>query len=134
MEIAKKRYARGEISKEEFDKLKANPELIPNMVSEIIRWQTPLAYMRRVAKQDVELNGKTIRKGDKVLMWYASGNRDERSRDSFSAALICIGKRTTVASAPNERKSGNREFVIRLHGEAGKSEGGPPPFDPTTST
>ncbi len=63
----------------EFAKLKANPALIPNMVSEIIRWQTPLAYMRRVAKQDVELAGQTIRKGDKILMWYASGNRDERA-------------------------------------------------------
>ena len=62
----------------EFDKLKANPKLIPNMVSEIIRWQTPLAYMRRVAKQDVELRGQTIRKGDKLVMWYAAGNRDER--------------------------------------------------------
>ena len=62
----------------EFTKLKGNPELIPNMVSEIIRWQTPLAYMRRVAKQDVVLRGQTIRKGDRVVMWYASGNRDER--------------------------------------------------------
>ena len=62
----------------EFIKLKKNPELIPNMVSEIIRWQTPLAYMRRVAKQDVVLRGQTIRKGDRVVMWYASGNRDER--------------------------------------------------------
>lgn len=64
---------------DEFAKLKENPKLIPNMVSEIIRWQTPLAYMRRVAKQDVELNGQTIKKGDKVVMWYASGNRDERA-------------------------------------------------------
>jgi cytochrome P450 len=63
---------------DEFRKIKANPELIPNMVSEIIRWQTPLAYMRRIAKQDVDLNGKTIKKGDRVVMWYASGNRDER--------------------------------------------------------
>ncbi|MEY8263829.1 MAG: cytochrome P450 [Bermanella sp.] len=62
----------------EFDKLKNNPSLIPNMVSEIIRWQTPLAHMRRIATEDVELNGKTIKKGDKVVMWYASGNRDER--------------------------------------------------------
>lgn len=61
---------------EQFDKLKANPELIPNMVSEIIRWQTPLAHMRRIATQDVELGGKTIKKGDKVVMWYISGNRD----------------------------------------------------------
>jgi cytochrome P450 len=64
---------------DEFTKLKNDPALIPNMVSEIIRWQTPLAYMRRIAKQDVELNGKTIKKGDKVVMWYASGNRDERA-------------------------------------------------------
>ncbi len=61
----------------EFTKLKANPGLIPSMVSEVIRWQTPLSHMRRIATQDVELNGKTIRKGDKVVMWYASGNRDE---------------------------------------------------------
>lgn len=64
---------------EQFTKLKQNLELIPNMVSEIIRWQTPLAYMRRVAKQDVTLNGQTIKQGDKVVMWYASGNRDERA-------------------------------------------------------
>jgi cytochrome P450 len=72
----------------EFDKLKSNPALIPNMVSEIIRWQTPLAYMRRVAKEDVELNGKTIRRGDKVVMWYASGNRDERAIDNPDEFII----------------------------------------------
>ncbi len=63
---------------EQFDKLKANHDLIPNMVSEVIRWQTPLAYMRRIATQDTMLNGQFIRKGDKLVMWYASGNRDER--------------------------------------------------------
>ena len=47
------------------------------MVSEIIRYQTPLAHMRRNATEDVELGGKTIKKGDKVVMWYVSGNRDE---------------------------------------------------------
>ncbi|MGE5151077.1 MAG: cytochrome P450 [Rhodospirillaceae bacterium] len=57
--------------------LRANPELIPNMVSETIRWQTPLAHMRRTALQDFELEGKTIKAGDKVAMWYVSGNRDE---------------------------------------------------------
>jgi len=72
----------------EFEKLKNNPALIPSMVSEIIRWQTPLAYMRRVAKQDVELNGQTIRKGDKVVMWYASGNRDERMIDAPDQFVI----------------------------------------------
>ena len=62
---------------DQFEKLKANPDLIPNMVSEIIRWQTPLAYMRRIAKKDTILNGQFIREGDKVVMWYASGNQDE---------------------------------------------------------
>jgi len=61
---------------EEFKKLQNDLSLIPNMVPEIIRWQTPLAYMRRIALKDVELNGKLIKKGDKVVMWYASGNRD----------------------------------------------------------
>ena len=55
-----------------------NRDLIPNAVAEIIRWQTPLAYMRRTALEDVEMHGKTIKKGDKVAMWYVSGNRDER--------------------------------------------------------
>ena len=62
---------------DQYKKLKANPDLIPNMVSEIIRWQTPLAHMRRTANMDVELGGKQIKAGDKVVMWYVSGNRDE---------------------------------------------------------
>jgi cytochrome P450 len=61
----------------EFAKLKANPDLIPSMVSETIRWQTPLAHMRRTALEDFELSGQLIRKGEKVVMWYVSGNRDE---------------------------------------------------------
>ena len=61
----------------EYDKLRADPSLIPNMVNEIIRWQTPLAYMRRTATQDTELGGQSIKRGDRVLMWYVSANRDE---------------------------------------------------------
>jgi cytochrome P450 len=61
----------------EYQKLRDDPKLIPNMVSEIIRWQTPLAHMRRTATQDTELAGKAIAKGDKVVMWYVSANRDE---------------------------------------------------------
>lgn len=61
----------------EYAKLKSNADLIPNMVSEIIRWQTPLSHMRRTATADTELRGKQIRKGDKVVMWYISGNRDD---------------------------------------------------------
>jgi cytochrome P450 len=60
-----------------YAKLRENPSLIPNFVSEIIRWQTPIAYQRRTALADVELGGKAIKKGDKVVLWYVSGNRDE---------------------------------------------------------
>ena len=73
---------------DQFEKLKANPDLVPNMVSEIIRWQTPLAYMRRVATRDVHFGGQFIRKGDKLLMWYASGNRDERQFEDPDAFRI----------------------------------------------
>ena len=62
---------------EQMEKLRADPSKIPNAVSEIIRWQTPLAFMRRTAKEDIELNGQHIREGDRVVMWYVSGNRDE---------------------------------------------------------
>lgn len=65
----------------EYEKLTADPSLIPNMVSETIRWQTPLAHMRRTAVADVDMAGKSIRKGDKVVMWYVSGNRDDRFFD-----------------------------------------------------
>ena len=61
---------------DQYAKLRADPSLIPGMVSETIRWQTPLAHMRRTAVRDVEIGGKTIRAGDKVVMWYVSGNRD----------------------------------------------------------
>lgn len=65
---------------EQYAKLTADPKLIPRMVAEVIRWQTPLSYMRRTANHDCEVGGKTIREGDQVLMWYISGNRD---RDVF---------------------------------------------------
>ncbi|MBS05345.1 MAG: cytochrome P450 [Gammaproteobacteria bacterium] len=73
---------------DEFGKLRANPKLIPNMVPEIIRWQTPLAYMRRTATRDTELDGKQIRAGDKVLMWYVSGNRDSDAIPNADQFLI----------------------------------------------
>ncbi len=72
----------------EYDKLRSNPGLIPKMVPEIIRYQTPLAYMRRTATRDVELGGKTIRKGDKVAMWYVSGNRDEEVIENPNEFII----------------------------------------------
>ncbi len=65
----------------EYQKLRDNPGLIPSMVPEIIRWQSPIVHMRRTALADTELGGKQIRAGDKVVMWYVSGNRDEESID-----------------------------------------------------
>jgi cytochrome P450 len=62
---------------DQYEKLKANPALIDSFVPEVIRWQTPLAHMRRTALADFEFRGRQIKKGDKVVMWYVSGNRDE---------------------------------------------------------
>jgi cytochrome P450 len=69
-------------------KLQADPGLVASMVSETIRWQTPLSHMRRNAVEDIELGGKTIKKGEKVIMWYASGNRDEEVIDNPNAYII----------------------------------------------
>src|SRR6185437_5005761 len=66
---------------EQYDKLRANPALIESMVPEIIRWQSPVAHMRRTALADAEIGGKRIKKGEKVIMWYVSGNRDEDAID-----------------------------------------------------
>jgi cytochrome P450 len=62
---------------DQYKKLRENPALLDTFVPEVIRWQTPLAHMRRTALEDIELGGKQIKKGDKVVMWYVSGNRDE---------------------------------------------------------
>jgi cytochrome P450 len=62
---------------EERAKLEADSSLIPNATQEIIRWQTPLAHMRRTATQDTELMGQRIKAGDKLALWYLSANRDE---------------------------------------------------------
>ena len=60
-----------------FEQLLSDPSLVPGFVPEVIRWQTPLAHMRRIATEDIELQGQSIKAGDKVVMWYISGNRDE---------------------------------------------------------
>jgi cytochrome P450 len=73
---------------EEYRKLRANPALIESMVPEVIRWQTPLAHMRRTALQDTEIGGKTIKKGDRVVMWYVSGNRDDEVIDRPDEFII----------------------------------------------
>ncbi|MEQ8858995.1 MAG: cytochrome P450 [Pseudomonadales bacterium] len=84
---------------EEYDKLRASVSqgasvsqndtaLIPNMVSEIIRWQTPVLHMRRTLKEDYEYQGKCMKAGDKVVLWYISGNRDESVHADADRLLI----------------------------------------------
>ncbi|HEY3888708.1 MAG TPA: cytochrome P450 [Caulobacteraceae bacterium] len=72
----------------EYAKLRANPGLLDSAVPEIIRWQSPVAYMRRTALSDVEIGGKTIRKGEKIAMWYVSGNRDETALERPNEFII----------------------------------------------
>jgi cytochrome P450 len=69
-------------------KLKANPGLVPSLVAETIRYQTPVIHMRRTATRDTELAGQHIRRGDKVVMWYVSGNRDESVIDRADDFII----------------------------------------------
>jgi cytochrome P450 len=73
---------------DQYQKLRDNPALIPSMVSETIRWQTPLAHMRRTALEDIEFQGKHIKAGDKVVMWYVSGNRDDEVIENPNAYII----------------------------------------------
>ncbi len=73
---------------DEYAKLRANPALLESAVPEIIRWQSPVAYMRRTPLVDVEIGGKTIRKGEKIAMWYVSGNRDESVIERASEFII----------------------------------------------
>ena len=63
---------------QELERLRADPSLAANAAQEIIRWQSPVTHMRRTALEDTELGGQTIRKGEKVVMWYISANRDEK--------------------------------------------------------
>jgi cytochrome P450 len=72
----------------EYRKLRENPALIPGMVSEIIRYVTPVIHMRRTATEDSEIAGRQIRKGDKVVIWYVSGNRDPDAIDEPDRFII----------------------------------------------
>ena len=73
---------------DEMAKVRGNPALIPSMVSEIIRYQTPLPHMRRTATRDVEFRGQTIRKGEKVVLWFVSGNYDDTVIDRPEAFWV----------------------------------------------
>ncbi len=73
---------------EYYDRLRANPALLDSFIPEIIRWQSPVAHMRRTATADTEIGGKKIKEGDKVVMWYVSGNRDEDIIDNADKLVI----------------------------------------------
>jgi cytochrome P450 len=74
--------------RDQWAKLRGNPALLPGLVQETIRWQTPVIHMRRTARQDTELGGQQIRAGDKVVMWYVSGNRDEEAIEDPEGFVI----------------------------------------------
>jgi cytochrome P450 len=61
--------------------LQEDPALIAPAVEEFLRWASPVYHFRRTATRDVELHGRTVRAGDKVVVWFASANRDERVFD-----------------------------------------------------
>ncbi len=73
---------------DQFQKLRENPDLVTNLIPEIVRWQTPVIHMRRTAMQDAEIGGKQIKAGDKVVIWYISGNRDEEQIENANEFII----------------------------------------------
>jgi cytochrome P450 len=92
------------------DRILADPSLIPTAVEEILRWTPSLLHFRRTATRDVEVRGRTIRAGDKVAIWYVSGNRDE---DQFPEA-----DRFDVSRAPNRHLAfglGGPHFCLGAH-------------------
>lgn len=102
---------------DQYEKLLQNPGLIPKMVPEIIRWQTPLAHMARTALMDTELGGKQIKKGDRLAMWYISGNRDEDYIDDPNKFIIDRGnpRKHTSFGYGVHRCVGNRLAEMQLN-------------------
>ena len=73
---------------DQYDLLRGDLNLIQKMVPEIIRWQTPLAHMARTAVTDTEIGGTKIKAGDRVVMWYVSGNRDGDAVENADQFII----------------------------------------------
>jgi cholest-4-en-3-one 26-monooxygenase len=82
---------------DQWARLEADPSLVPTAVEEVLRWSTPIRYMARTATRAVELHGRTIEAGDKVVLWYASANFDE---EAFPDPL-----RFDITRTPNEHLS-----------------------------
>ncbi len=89
-------------------KLVADPALLPHAAQEIVRWVSPVLHMRRTATRDTQVGGQAITKGDKVVMWYLSGNRDEAVFENPFAFDIA---RTTRHGAPRHVGFGTGEHV-----------------------
>ncbi|WP_245667703.1 cytochrome P450 [Actinomadura macra] len=79
---------------EQADRLRADPDLMPTAVEEFLRWSSPVYHFRRTATRDTEVHGTAIREGDKVVLWFASGNRDE--------AVFTDPHRFDVTRSPND--------------------------------
>jgi cytochrome P450 len=95
---------------DQLEKLRREPEFMNTGVEEILRWATPVHHFRRTATKDVEFGGKRIRRGDKVVTWFTSGNRDE---DYFEEP-----QRFDVARSPNPHMTfgpGGVHFCIGAH-------------------
>jgi cytochrome P450 len=73
---------------EQFQKLREHPELVTSAISEFVRWQTPVIHMRRTAVADAEIGGRQIKAGDKVVIWYISGNRDDEVIERADEVVI----------------------------------------------
>jgi cytochrome P450 len=73
---------------DEFQKLRDNPELVASLIPEIVRWQTPVIHMRRTALEDAEIGGKPVKKGDKVVIWYISANRDDEAIEEPNRFIV----------------------------------------------
>ena len=103
---------------DQYDKLLQNPALIPKMVPEIIRWQSPVAHMARTATQDCELGGKQVREGDRIAMWYISGNRDEDAIERADRFIIDRDnpRQHTAFGFGIHRCVGNRLAEMQLRG------------------
>jgi cytochrome P450 len=73
---------------EQWEKLRAQPELLPDAVEEILRWVTPISHFTRTATEDCEVGGVRIASGDQVALYFASANRDEEIFDDPFAFRI----------------------------------------------
>jgi cytochrome P450 len=92
---------------EQFAAIAANPTLIPNAMEETLRWATPLNYFSRTATTDTEIGGQQIAEGDRLMMWYASGSRDE--------AIFNDPMRFDVTRTPGNHQAfggGGRHFCL----------------------